>query len=142
MFFYIIAYANACTQMQPGRPFLQVWELAVLVVLVGAYAVFLFKGLQMKPAIKPAILAYAATILSMLMKAVDLAVVSLQTGAANAKITAALAIGGAVLFVASDLTISVLMFDKEQKSNFPLKIFNIVTYFAGQLLLASLILTV
>ena len=140
--FYIIAYNTAAQTIHPGRAFLQPWEWAIPIVCLIVYTIITKTKMQFANWALGASLAYGVVILLMFTKAVDLAVVSLQTGAANAVITTILLIGGAALFVASDFTISFLIFDERFKKNYPLKIFNIGTYFAGQLLLASLMLVV
>lgn len=140
--FYIIAYNTAAQTINPDRSFLQPWEIAIPVVCLIGYTVFTLKKMQFEKWALAASVAYGCVILLMFTKAIDLAVVSLQTGVENAVATTVLLITGAALFVASDLTISFLIFDKRYKKNYPLKIFNIATYFAGQIMLAALILTV
>ncbi len=140
--FYIIAYHTAAQSIAPGRTFLQPWGYALPVVCIIAYAVFIVKKMNFIKLGVFASIAYGVVILIMFAKAADLAVLGLQSGVENAVTSAVLLLGGAALFVASDFTISFLIFDKRFKANYPLKIFNIATYFAGQLLLASLILVV
>ena len=140
--FYIIAYHTAAQGVDPGRAFLQPWGYAIPVICIVVYAIFIIKKMQFVKLGIFASIAYGIVIMLMFAKSADLAVVGLQTGATNAAASAALLLLGAALFVASDFTISFLIFDKRFKKNYPLKIFNIATYFAGQLLLASLILTV
>lgn len=140
--FYIIAYNTAAQTIEPGRAFLQWWGYAIPVVCIIGYAIFIIKKMNFEKLGLFASIAYGIVILIMFAKAADLAVLGLQTGVENAGISAVLLFAGAALFVASDFTISFLIFDKRFKKNYPLKIFNIATYFAGQLLLASLILTV
>ena len=140
--FYIIAYNTASQYIAPDRAFLQAWGWMIPVVSLIIYTVFTLKKMQFQKWALAASIAYGCVILLMFAKAADLAVLLLQTGAENSVITTILLFSGAALFVASDLTISFLIFDERYKKNYPLKIFNIATYFAGQILLASLILTV
>ncbi len=140
--FYIIAYNTAAQSIEPGRAFLQPWGYAIPIVCLITYGIFIVKKMNFVKLGIFASIAYGAVILIMFAKAADLAVLGLQTGVANSVVSAILLLAGATLFVASDFTISFLIFDKRFKKNYPLKIFNIATYFAGQLLLASLILTV
>lgn len=140
--FYIIAYNTAAQSMAPDRSFLQLWGYAIPVVFMLFYTVFIVKKMQFSKSGLAASILYGCFLLLMLAKAIDLAVLCLHNGIENAVAAAVLLILGATLFVASDLTISILMFDKRHKKNHPLKIFNIVTYYAGQLLLASLILVI
>jgi hypothetical protein len=68
----------------------------------------------------------------MFIKATSLGVNYMLNGGENG-ILALLVLGfGSLFFLLSDATIGILMFGG-QKKNRPLKIFNIVTYFAGQL---------
>ena len=140
--FYITAYHKAAIQIDPDRDFLQKWEFAIPIVLIVLYFIFCLIKMQFAKWALGASVAYGCVILIMFTKALDLAVVSLQNNVEYAVIATVLLLLGAALFVASDLTISFLIFDKRYKKNYPLKIFNIATYFAGQLLLASLILVV
>lgn len=140
--FYIIAYNTAAQSVQPDRAFLQPWGYAIPIVCLVVYGIFIIKKMNFVKLGIFASIAYGVVILIMFAKAADLAVLGLQTGVENAVAAAVLLFGGAALFVASDFTISFLIFDEKFKKNYPLKIFNIATYFAGQLLLASLILAI
>jgi hypothetical protein len=89
--------------------------------------------------LKFGVVVYTGVLVLMFLKATSLGLNYMLSGGENglwALLTLAL---GSLFFLLSDATIGVLMFGG-QKKNRPLKIFNIVTYFAGQMLLASSIL--
>ena len=88
------------------------------------------------------LLMYGAVITTMLCKAVVLGVTLIRTCAVYAVPAAIAAICGAALFVASDFSIAILIFNKKYKKSYPLKMFNMATYFLAVLLLSSLILFV
>ena len=83
------------------------------------------------------IIIYGIVIMTMLCKASILGIEAMKSGITPLCLICAVL--GAVNFVMSDFSISFLMFDKKQKKNFKLKLFNMYTYFAAEILLASLI---
>ena len=139
-FFFIAAYWTGVKAMAPDRGFFTLPEIAFVVLFDVFFILFAMKtGLNLKGVIAVPILLYATVITTMLCKAFLLGQTALQTDAPYGIFVAVCAMGGALLFVASDFTISILMFNEKQKKNYPLKMFNIVTYFAAELLLALLI---
>ena len=140
-FFFIAAYMNAIGRMLPERSFFSVQELLFVLTFDIFFVIFALKtGIKLKGIIALPILLYATVITTMLCKAVLLGAGAVTTGAANAAAVCVFAVCGAALFVASDFSISILMFNPRQKKNYPLKMFNMLTYFAAQLLLACLII--
>ena len=89
--------------------------------------------------LKLGVMAYSAILCVMLLKATSLGINFALSGGKYGILAAVVLSLGALLFMLSDGTIGILMFGG-QKKNKPLKVFNIVTYFAGQMLLASSIL--
>lgn len=143
--FYIIAFQQMIARRYPDKGFFEWYELLAVAVLVGIILVYAFvKKKQGKLAsgklymVIPVVL-YAVTISAMLAKAFRLCIGEWLWGMTDDKvmlmmfITVAL---GAVLFVLSDASLGIILF-AGQKKNRPLKIFNIATYFAAQILLAS-----
>ncbi len=138
--FYIAAYLNALKTFE-GYSHFNVPEIIVGVVLVIA-ALISAKKFNMQfsmKALKYAIAFYTVILITMFLKASALGINYMLSGGSCGVLAAFVLTLGSLLFVASDATIGVLMFGG-QKSNRPLKIFNIVTYFVGQMLLASSIL--
>ncbi len=89
--------------------------------------------------LKFGVIAYTAILVTMFIKATALGITYYKTGAENGWIALVVLVLGSLCFTLSDATIGLLMFAGKKK-NKPLKVFNIVTYFAGQALLASSIL--
>lgn len=137
--FYVIAFLGVQREYFPETPAFTPWELgaiALIVVCMVTYAIV--TKMKLGVAAVPVAM-YLVTISVMLIKALSLcARFGLMKPELFPWTTATMGIG-AVLFVLSDSTLALLLFGGK-KSNRPLKIFNIGTYFAGQLLLASTIL--
>ena len=135
--FYIDAFSKAIKETYPSSGAVAWYEILSVVLLVGAVILYgVLKKIKFNP-LMIAVLAYAVTISAMLAKAlrycIGEAVYGTNDHMAMIFITVAL---GAVLFVLSDGSLGMILFGG-QKKNRPLKIFNIVTYFAAQILLAS-----
>ena len=139
-FFFIAAYLKGIAAFAPDRGFFSVPEIVFVAAFIVCFVIFAAKtGMNLKGVIAVPIVLYAAVITTMLCKATVLGVAAVQAGAAHGGWILVCALAGALLFVASDFTISILMFNEKHKKNYPLKMFNIVTYFAAELLLALLI---
>lgn len=136
-FVFIAAFLHEIGVLTPGRKFFSWAE--ILFVLCFCLGFLLFSwaiGTKLKGWIKVPILLYAAVITTMLCKAV---IMGLSYKAVAGSLFACLiAVCGAALFVASDFSIAVLMFNEKYKKNYPLKMFNMVTYFLAVLLLSAL----
>ena len=139
-FFFIAAYWVGIRSMAPSAALFTVPEI-LFVVLFDVFFVIFAKttGMNLKGVLLIPIVIYATVITTMLSKAVALGFTAMQTDAPYGIFVLLCAMAGALLFVASDFTISILMFNEKHKKNYPLKMFNIVTYFAAELLLALLI---
>lgn len=129
---------SSFTVSVPEKFFYSVPEIILIVVLVGLF-IFLIKksDMNLHGFMKIPIIIYGIVILTMLCKATILGIESVKSGITPLALICAVA--GALNFVASDFTISILMFDRRQKKNFKLKLFNMYTYFIAEILLASLI---
>ena len=141
--FYIFAFQKAIAQRYPDKPFFAWYEIVAVAALVGIILIYAaIKKKQGKLAsgklymIIPVVL-YAVTISAMLAKSFRFCIgewlYGINDNIVMLFITVAL---GAVLFVLSDGSLGMILF-AGQKKNRPLKIFNIATYFAAQILLAS-----
>lgn len=134
--FYIIAFSTAIKKITPEEKIFhyRVIIVTLCIVAVGVAVKFIKKirfGVYAFPA-----LIYAIAITTMLTTAYQLTF----RMRFNAGVLFTLMLG-AVLFVLSDATIVLLMFGG-MGHNRPLKVFNIVTYFLGQILLGTSILFV
>lgn len=140
-FFFIAAYSTEISALLPGQSFIVPWQIAAVLVLVVLFLVFSAKsGFSFSGIIKVGIVFYGAVITTMMCKAIQLGYTAVAAGLENAVLVAVIAISGALLFCMSDFLISILMFVDGAKKNIPLKMFNMFTYFAAELLLASLTL--
>lgn len=117
----------------------------VEIIVISALLVLAFVGaakfkveFSMK-ILKLGVAVYTAILITMFVKATALGIAYYKTGAENGLIALLVLLLGSLCFTLSDATIGLLMFAGKKK-NKPLKVFNIVTYFAGQALLASSIL--
>ncbi len=138
-FVFIAAYLNEIKKISPERSFFSVPEIIFVAAFCLGFLLFSWLiGTNLKGVIKIPILLYAAVITTMLCKAVIMGLTYKNAGLPNGTLAAAAAIAGAVLFVASDFSIAILMFNEKYKKNYPLKMFNMVTYFLAVLLLSAL----
>ncbi len=137
---YIKAYIDALAGYENYIHF-NIVEMVVGIILV-IFAIICGKKFNVQFSTKflmIAVFAYTVILISMFVKAAALGVNYMMSGAPDGIWALLVLFFGAFFFVASDGTIGLLMFGG-QKKNRPLKIFNIATYFAGQILLASSIL--
>ena len=139
--FFIRAYIigiGSMTVSIPEKPLYSVPELIIILALVGLFLLLIIKSdMNLHGFMKIPIMLYGFVILTMLSKATILSIEAVRYGITP--LVAVCAVVGALNFVASDFSISFLMFDRRQKKNFKLKLFNMYTYFIAEILLASLI---
>lgn len=138
-FVFIAAFVHEIKLLNPARGFFSLPE--VLFVLTFCLGFLLFSmaiGTRLKGALRIPILLYAAVITTMLCKALIMGLTYKNAAGAGGGLAATSAIVGAALFVASDFSIAILMFNEKYKKNYPLKMFNMVTYFLAVLLLSAL----
>lgn len=136
---YIIAFLRVQSGAFPQAPAFTAAEIiAAAVIVVGLCIYAAVTKMKLGIAAIPVGM-YCVTISVMLVKAITLCTRMFTAGDANAPWVLATVGIGAILFVMSDATLAELLFGGKEK-NRTLKIFNIGTYFAGQILLASSIL--
>ena len=142
-FVFIAAFLSVTKARLPDRGFFSWPELAFVAAFDVFFLVFSAKiGTEVKGLLKLPILLYATVITTMLCKAAVMGAALVRTGAPHGALAAAVAVAGAALFVASDFTIAILMFNPKYKKNYALKMFNMVTYFLSVPTLSALILLV
>lgn len=140
-FFFIAAYLNGIAQVSPGRGFFSVPEIAFVVIFDICFIIYaVVTKMNLKGVIAVPIVMYATVITTMFCKAFLLGFTSVKSGAENGMLIAVFAVLGAALFVMSDFSISILMFNEKRKTDYKLKMFNMLTYYAAELLLAGLVL--
>ncbi len=139
--FYIVAYVKALPKLFGDYEMFNAPEIIVGLVII-ATALVSAKVLKVKfspKIVKYAIAVYFVVITFMFTKASALGYNYWQNGGENGIICFIVLTFGSLFFVLSDATLGIINFGG-QKKNYPLKIFNIVTYFWGQIMLASSIL--
>ena len=136
--FYIFAFQRAIERTYPDKPFFAWYEIVAVLVLVGLVVLYAaLKKIKGKAYMAIPVVLYAVTISAMLAKAFRYCIGEWLYGMNEHIVMLFLTIAlGAVLFVLSDGSLGMILF-AGQKKNRPLKIFNIATYFAAQILLAS-----
>ncbi len=137
---YIIAYVRALNTFE-GYSHFNVFEIAAIVILLSI-SVYVFKRFKLQFSMKLlefGVYAYTVILCTMFIKATSLGINYALSGEAYGVFAVLVLSFGSLFFLLSDATIGVLMFGGQNK-NRPLKAFNIITYFAGQMLLASSIL--
>lgn len=140
-FFYIGAYVKALPALFEEYSMINAPELLIgVTVLVIAFIVMKVIKMKMTPKIVAiGIWIYFIILTFMFTKATALGYHQWQSGAEGGFIAFVVLTLGSFFFVLSDASLGVIMFANQRK-NYPLKIFNILTYFWGQIMLASSIL--
>lgn len=136
--FYIAAFQTAIYATYPQAPAFAWYEFVAVAALVGAVILFaVIKKVGIKTIMAVPVVMYAITISFMLVKAFRYTIGEWAYGMNRNMVWLFIMVAlGAVLFVLSDGSLGLLLF-AGQGQNRPLKIFNIATYFAAQILLAS-----
>jgi len=138
-FVFIAAFLTRIKELDLERGFFSVPEITAVVLFCAFFLIFSAKiGTNIKGIIAVPLLIYAAVITTMLCKASVMGITYALSGASNGAFAAVIAILGALLFVASDFSIAILMFNEKYKKNYKLKMFNMTTYFLAVLLLSAL----
>ncbi len=133
---YLFAYDTELRVLRPDAPILEAWEL--LPILAGM-AVYLLIIIVLKTKLSVLMIPLSVYIFFLFLMCTR--ALTLASHIAGESLFAAILLGtGAVFFLLSDTSLGLLMFNKKCKASFPLKIFNIATYFIGQLMLAATIL--
>ena len=135
--FYVFAYIEAIKAV--GH-----WSRTTIITIIIEAAILLaaFVAAELVIKVKLGVAAipvamYAATISTMLVCALTLAIYAFKYSPAMSIVVAI----GAILFVISDSTLVFCIFGNEkQKNSYKLKVVNLTTYFIGQMMLASTIL--
>ncbi len=138
---YIVAFVKATPKIAPEYKIFNLSEIFIVVGVVVALMI-LSKIIKVKFApkvVKYAIAVYLIVITSMLVRAIVLGWSYYKTGVQYGIFAFLFLTCGSICFLLSDITLGIISFGG-QKKNYPLKIFNILTYFWGQVMLASSIL--
>ena len=134
--FYIIAYKKALDYYTPGaRVFDYRAVVAIIIIVVSCVMYAIMTDMKFGVATIPVIM-YAVTISIMLVTAFQLGIRVFLEGFDHDVFILCTVSLGSLLFMLSDATLSILLFGGQEK-NRPLKIFNILTYYAGQVLIGT-----
>lgn len=131
--FYIFAFDIG---REKDRRFITGSEIAVVCAMMAVFAfvVILFK-IDLKFAVIPCII-YGLVITFMTVKCFEFGSLTFVNGGINSRINSLMLMCGSALFLLSDASIAPLVFDDKYRHNYPLKKFNLWTYYIGQLLIA------
>ncbi len=141
---YISAFAGALPRIFSGYSHFNLPEFitgAVIVIISYIFAKCVIKMKFNPRLVKYAVILYTVILVTMFLKASVLGVKLWLSGAQNGLWAMLVLVFGSLFFVMSDASLAVILFGGKSKS-YPLKIFNIVTYFWGQIMLAGSILFV
>lgn len=136
--FYVVAFCNALGRTFPEAGLFNLFE-CLFIAAVAVCGIAASRRLQIHcgRAAVPAFL-YMCVLVTMMVKASSLGIRCLIAGTPLCGAAAAVLMVGSLCFVLSDATLAMLNFGPCK--TFPLKCFNIGTYYAAQVLLASTIL--
>ncbi len=140
-FVYISAYIRAISSLFPDYSQVNIAELAVAIAFAVAACIGAYKLKVVMPGwyTKFGMGFYFLVLVTMFIKATALGLNYMLSGGEYGVVALIVLCLGSLCFVLSDVVLGIIMFGGLKK-NYPVKIFNIVTYFAGQVLLASSIL--
>lgn len=135
---FIRAYLIGIKQFSPDSSFFSVPLIITLIILMAVFIITIVNTdmPMLKGPLAVPVCLYAAALILMFCKATKMGWVAYQSGINFFVLIEACL--GALLFVSSDFSISILIFNKKYKQNSKLKYFNMYTYFSAQLLLAGL----
>ena len=141
--FYIFAFHHAIQTTWPNKGFFTWYEILIVLAFLGLLAFYAWKKqIREKLYMVIPVALYAATISFMVAKAWRYCIGEWVWGLNDHMLLVFVFIGlGSILFLLSDATLGLILFGG-QKGNRPLKIFNIATYFAAQILLGASIFIV
>ncbi len=139
---YIVGYINAVKVLSQGHKAFNIVELSILVALL--IVIILLGKIVMKVNMgstfnKISMYSYLGVLLTMLIKATSLGISYIQTGVSDGIWALAVLFFGALCFMLSDVSLGIIMFGGQRK-NYPLKKFNLITYFVAQVLLGLSVL--
>ncbi len=141
--FYIVAIQKAITTTYPASSVFEWYEiLFVAVVIIGVTILAICKGFYKERAgVTAGLTAYGVMLLAMLAKTARYAIGEWAYGTNDHMVAVFITVlGGGILFAVSDILLGYILMFKDKRRI--LRIINIVTYFAAQILLASSILFV
>ena len=138
---YIAAYIRTIPVVSEEYSFFNIYEIILALALIGLAIIGMVKfRIEISISVlKYGIVIYTLLLIVMNLKASALGLCYWLNGGKYGVVAFLVLAIGSLCFMLSDATLGIIMFGG-QKRNKPLKVFNIVTYFLAQTLLASSIL--
>lgn len=137
---YIIAFIRAIPVFNPEMGYVTIPEIVVFVVIFVVFGTIMIKKFHFEtPFLKALTFLYGTFLVTMLIKSVALGVAYLGSGNQNNIIVLLWMSLSGLMFFMSDFSLGIMLLGGHNE-NRRLKVFNIVTYFGAQMLLASSIL--
>ena len=137
--YYIIAFQRAIYTTGYSDGAFVWYELLIIGVLLVVALIYALKTntFKRKGAMAYGLLVYGAVLATMLAKAIRFVIGEIAYGTNDNMLMTSVTVGlGAVLFVLSDLSLGVILSD-DKPCKRGMRIFNITTYYAAQVLLAA-----
>lgn len=139
---YIIAFIRAIPVFNAEMGYVTVPEIVAFVVIFIIFGTIMIKKFHFEtPFLKALTFIYGIFLVTMLIKSVTLGITYFNTGLENNILVLIWLMLGGLLFFMSDFSLGVMLLGGHNE-NRQIKVFNIVTYFGAQMLLASSILFV
>lgn len=141
--FYIAAFYHALKTLKPDAKLLNWYDFVAVGALLALVTVYVVVGklYQKKGPMVIGLMLYGVFLTAMVVKAVLYMYAEWEYGINDTMIPALLTVGiGSVFFFLSDASLGIILTGNEVKRK--MRIFNIITYFVAQILLASSILFV
>lgn len=139
---YIIAFIRAIPVFNADYGYVTIPEIVAFVIMFIIFGYIMIKKFHFEtPFLKALTFLYGFFLLTMLIKSVTLGITYFGTGNENRILVLIWLVLGGLMFFMSDFSLGVMLLGGHNE-NRQIKVFNIVTYFGAQMLLASSILLV
>lgn len=139
---YIIAFIMAIPVFNAEVGFITVPEFVAFIIMLIVFGYIMIKKFHFEtPFLKTVTFLYGFFLLTMLIKSVTLGIICFGTDNENRVLMLLWLVLAGLMFFASDFSLGIMLLGGHNE-NRRLKVFNIVTYFGAQMLLASSILFV
>lgn len=137
---YIIAFIRAIPVFNAEMGYVTIPEIVAFVIIFIVFGTIMIKKFNFQtPFLKAVTFLYGAFLVTMLIKSVALGITYFGSGNENNIIVLLWMSLAGIMFFMSDFSLGVMLLGGHNE-NHRLKVFNIVTYFGSQMLLASSIL--
>lgn len=138
--FYIDAIHKAVKTTYPDAPFFEWYHILIIAVVIVACVLYFILRKYIskdKVALMAGLSAYLVILTTMLVKAFDYVIGEIAYGTNDNMFAVAVTVGiGALLFFISDVSLGFIILVEKYKTR-KMRIFNILTYYTAQILLAA-----